>query len=1042
MIFVMQRPRENRFPRHLRPLRTAPAFDFNNKQCAIKYNHANILRPPPTVNTKIVKDMNLKSVQSSQPLQSLQKRLSCEVLLDAYHRALYSTDASIYQIMPVGVVLPRTRDDVVSAMQIAAEEGLAVIPRGGGTSLSGQSIGAGLVIDFSKYMNRIEIDPESLTARVQPGVVLDQLNAAAAKHGLQFGPDVATSSRANIGGMIGNNSAGARSIWQGKAVDNVIALDMVLAGGSTATFGPLTAAELKLEQARRDTVGHMYREVSRIVDENRAEIVARFPAILRRVSGYNLDEFVPECGRRVGVPRLVAAARQRKARMYPGAEFNLSKLIAGAEGTLGTVTEALVHLLPLPKTRGIVVLHFESMQAAVASIGAVLSCEPSAAELLDGLILRLAEKSLEYRNYLDFVVGQPESLMLVEFNGQDPSEVQAKADALVAKLAGQPGLFHILPAMERKLCDHVWACRKAALPLLLGLPGTRKPVAFVEDGAVSPEHLSEFVERFCQIMARHETDGAFYGHASVGCLHIRPMLDLRVPIDIERLKSISRDVCELVLEFGGAMSGEHGDGLARSYLNERLFGPQIYEAFRQVKAAFDPENRLNPGKVVNGPSPVENLRYGTEYHTLEVPTTFDFSRQGGFARAVELCNGAGVCRKLQTGTMCPSFMVTRDEEHSTRGRANALRMVLSGALPPEELTGRRLFETYDLCLQCKGCKAECPSNVDVAKLKMEFLDGYYRRHGTPRGVRMLANAARLNRLGSAFAPVSNWATGLPGAGWVAQKLLGIDPRRPLPRFERNHFRKWFRANRPASQGTSPARSTAPRGPIVLLDDCLTSYCEPGVNRAAVNVLEAAGYEVHLAGLECCGRTWASKGLLAQARQLAEANLKRLLPWAERGVSIVGCEPSCLLMLVDEYPELVPGDEARRVAASAALVDSHLVQADIELPLAASSPDILLHGHCHQKALVGTADTVAALAKIPGSKVALVDSGCCGMAGSFGYEHYDVSMAIGERALFPAVRKAADSQIAAPGFSCRHQIEHGTGRRARHPVEILAARLAD
>ena len=986
--------------------------------------------------------MNLKPAQSSHPLQSLQKRLSCEVLLDAHSRALYSTDASIYQIMPLAVVLPRTRDDVVCTMQMAAEEGWAIIPRGGGTSLSGQSIGAGIVVDFSKYMNRIEIDPQSRTARVQPGVVLDQLNAAAAAHGLQFGPDVATSSRANIGGMIGNNSAGARSIWQGKAVDNVISLDMVLADGGTATFGPLTPAELQLEQARTDAVGHMYREVERIVRENRDEIVARFPAVLRRVSGYNLDEFVPECGQRVAVPRLVADARERERRMYPGADFNMAKLIAGAEGTLGTMTEALVHMLPLPKTRGVLVLHFDSMQAAVASIRTVLASEPSAAELLDGLILRLAQQSLEYRNYLDFVVGQPESLMLVEFNGQDPDEVRAKADGLIEKLSGQPGLFHILPAMERELCDHVWACRKAALPLLLGTPGTRKPVAFVEDGAVSPERLSDFVERFCQIMARYETDGAFYGHASVGCLHIRPMLDLRVPIDIERLKAISHDVCELVLEFGGAMSGEHGDGLARSYLNERLFGPRIYEAFRQVKAAFDPANRLNPGKVVNGPDPVENLRYGADYHTLDVPTTFDFSRQGGFARAVELCNGAGVCRKLQSGTMCPSFMVTREEEHSTRGRANALRMVLSGALPPEELTGRRMFETYDLCLQCKGCKAECPSNVDVAKMKMEFLDGYYRRHGTPRGVRMMADAARLNRLGSALAPLSNWAAVLPGAAWVAQKLLGIDPRRPLPRFERNHFRKWFRSHRGSSNGSTPARASAPRGPVVLLDDCLTSYCEPGVNRAAVDVLEAAGYEVHLAGLDCCGRTWASKGLLAQARQLAETNVQRLLPWADRGVPIVGCEPSCLLMLVDEYPELVPGDAARQVAAQAALVDSHLVRAGAELPLAEASQEILLHGHCHQKALVGTSETVAALSQIPGSSVRQVDSGCCGMAGSFGYEHYDVSMAIGERVLFPAVRAADDSEIAAPGFSCRHQIEHGTGRRARHPVEILASRLTD
>ena len=981
--------------------------------------------------------MNVTPAQSLELTKSLQNRLSGEVFFDEYQRALYSTDASIYQIMPIGVVLPRSRDDVVCIVQAAVEHNLALIPRGGGTSLSGQSIGAGLIIDFSKFMNRIEIDPTARTARVQPGVVLDQLNMAAAAHGLQFGPDVATSSRANVGGMIGNNSAGARSIWHGKTVDNVIELDVVLSDGSTTTFAPLTSEQLQQQQTRADLVGHIHREVPRIIAANRHEIAARFPPILRRVSGYNLDEFVPECRGRYPTPRLVEGAMASEAARYPGASFNLSKLLVGGEGSLGTITEALVHLLPLPKVRGILVLHFDSMANAVASVGTILSCEPSAAELLDGLIVRLAKKSLEYRNYLDFVVGQPESLVLVEFNGEHAEEVQTKVEALMKKLKGQPGLFHILPALDKKQCDHVWACRKAALPLLLGLPGTRKPVAFVEDGAVSPEHLSRFVERFREIMARHNTDGAFYGHASVGCLHIRPMLDLTQQIDIDRLQQISLEVCDLVMEFGGAMSGEHGDGLARSYLNERLFGSQLYEAFKQIKTAFDPHNRMNPGKVVDGPSPVENLRYGTAYRTMDVPTTFDFSREGGFSRAVELCNGAGVCRKLQTGTMCPSFMVTRDEEHSTRGRANALRMVLSGALPPKELTGQRLFDTYDLCLQCKGCKAECPSNVDVAKLKMEFLNGYYRKHGAPLGTRLMARASTINKLGSALAPFSNWATKLPGAGWLTERLLGIDARRPLPRFERNHFRKWFGSTHSA---TNDRQRQRPRGPIVLLDDCLTSYCEPGVNRAAVQVLEAAGYEVHLAGLECCGRTWASKGFLSKAQALARRNIALLLPWAQRGVPIVGCEPSCLLMLVDEYQDLAPGEAARIVGAQSALIDMHLVQAKIDLPLRAGPQQIVLHGHCHQKALVGTQDTQAVLAKIPGACVQLVDSGCCGMAGSFGYEHYETSMAIGERVLFKAVRNAPESTIVAPGFSCRHQIEHGAGRQAKHPMQVIADQL--
>jgi Fe-S oxidoreductase len=476
-------------------------------------------------------------------------------------------------------------------------------------------------------------------------------------------------------------------------------------------------------------------------------------------------------------------------------------------------------------------------------------------------------------------------------------------------------------------------------------------------------------------------------------------------------------------------------------LNEKLFGPRLYQAFKEVKAAFDPQGILNPGKVVDGPSPVENLRHPPGLRTLEVQTALDFSNQGGFARAVELCNGSGVCRKTRTGTMCPSFMVTGDEEHSTRGRANALRMVLSGVLPKEELTGQRLYQTFDLCLQCKGCKGECPSNVDVARMKAEFLHHYYREHGTPLGVRVMGHVAKLNRLGSALAPFSNWLLSMPGSAWLHEKLLGVDHRRPMPRFERGNFQKWFRRH---ARARSSLPASAPRGPIVLLDDCLTSYCEPDVNRAAVQVLEAAGYEVHLAGLPCCGRALISKGLLTEAQQLARENIARLLPWAERGAPIVGCEPSCLLTLVDDYLDLVPGEAAQSVAAQSRLIDSHLVQAGVQLSFskgeATSQPlPLLLHGHCHQKALVGTSATIALLEQLPGAAVQLVDSGCCGMAGSFGYEHYDLSMKIGERVLFPAVREHA-STIIAPGFSCRHQIQHGTGKQALHPIELAAQRL--
>lgn len=967
-------------------------------------------------------------------LSKLAQNVAGEVIRDPYHCSLYSTDASLYQIQPCGVLLPKSAQDVQAAVQWAAEHRISLVPRGGGTSLSGQSVGPGLVIDFSKYMNRIlDIDPKNRTVRIQPGVVLDQLNTALKPHQLIFGPDVSTSSRANLGGMIGNNSAGARSIHNGKTVDHVIELNVVLADGTPVTLGPTNPEQAKQKTAGDSLEAGLYREIPRIVAENQAEILARFPKVLRRVSGYNLDEFIPATRQWYPPPANVAMLRKVERQRYGESPFNLARLVTGAEGTLAVVTEALVHAVPLPPHRGVLVLHFESLAEACAALDTVLSCGPSAVEFFDKLIIELAAKSLKYRDYLDFVVGVPESLILVEFSAQTEGEIRTRIDQLQDKLRGQPGLYHVLPAMEATLRDHIWECRKAALPLLMSIPGTRKPIAFVEDTAVDPVRLPEFVARFRQILYDCGTDGAFYGHASVGCMHVRPLIDAGNREDLDRLEKIADRVCDLVIEFGGSMSGEHGDGLARSFLNERLFGSQLYQAFKQVKHTFDPNNLMNPGKVVDGPSPVESLRQGADYHPLQIATTFDYSRQGGFVQAVELCNGSGVCRKTQTGTMCPSFMVTRDEEHTTRGRANALRLVLSGALPKEELTGDNLKATFDLCLQCKGCKAECPSNVDVAKMKAELLQLYYKQHGTPASAKFMGNVATWNRRASRMAPLSNLAWKLPGARWLQEQVMGVDRRRPMPHFEREDFATWFskRTNRP--QANAAKR-------VVLLDDCLTSFCEPGVNRAAAELLEAAGYEVSLAGLHCCGRAHISKGLLDEAKTLAEANIQRLLPLVEQGLMIVGSEPSCILTLLDDYRDLVPGEAADKVAAACRLVDQFLVSEGLPLEWKPSNKSVVLHGHCHQKALVGTAATKALLQAAFPSGVQQVDSGCCGMAGSFGYEHYDLSMAIGERVLFPAVRTAGESEIAAPGFSCRHQIEHGTGRQALHPLELAARQL--
>jgi FAD/FMN-containing dehydrogenase/Fe-S oxidoreductase len=973
----------------------------------------------------------------------LQGRIAGEVRFDEMTRGLYSTDASIYQISPIGLVLPRSQADVEAAVEIAARHQVPILPRGSGTSLSGQTVAAALVIDFSKFMNRIlEIDTERRLVRVEPGVVLDQLNAALAPLGLQFGPDVATSSRANLGGMIGNNSAGSRSVRQGKVIDHVRELKVLLSDGSRINCAPCASEVLQAKAALGTREGEIYRRLPQIVAENRREILARYPRILRRVSGYNLDAFVPEIYDQIPV----AAAVQQLDRDWPDRRsFNLARLMVGAEGTLGTVTEALLHAVPLPRERGVVCLQFGTIDAALEAVTKILECQPSAVELLDRNIVELSRTNLKYRKSLDFVEGSPEALLIVEFSADDAAQVADGVQLLEQKLRGQAGLERFLPASDARQREQIWNCRKAGAPLLLSIPGARKPIAFVEDTAVDPPRLPEFTRRFRRILEKHGISGAYYGHASVGCLHIRPMVDTKTAGDLRILKAVSDEVAELVQEFGGAMTGEHGDGLARSYHNLKLFGPKLFGAFGEVKRLFDPERLMNPDKVVASPSPIESLRYGPAYSGAHLATFQDFTREEefaaapgqGFLAAAEMCNGSGVCRKTLTGTMCPSFMATRDEEHSTRGRANALRLALTGQLPAGSLTSQRMWDVMDLCLMCKGCKAECPSNVDVAKLKVEFLAHYYAQHRPSAGALVMANIAWLNRIGSALAPLSNALARFPGAAYLGQWLMGVDHRRRLPRFASRSFASWFNTHQP-----HPSAGRA--GRVVLLDDCLTSYCEPEINQAAVKLLEQAGFAVERAGLWCCGRPFISKGLLEKGKALARRNVGRLIEFVDQGLPILGAEPSCLLTLVDEYPDLLPSAAMGRLKQNAFLVDSwladQLADGKARLEFEPLDSSVLLHGHCQQKALVGTSGTKRALGLVPGLRVTEVDSGCCGMAGSFGYEHYDVSLAIGERALFPAVRNHAAGSIVAPGFSCRHQIADGTPRLAEHPLVLLAKQL--
>jgi len=950
----------------------------------------------------------------------LRRRLKGEVRFDRFTRYLYSTDASIHQIQPIGVVFPRDEADVAAAMGVAREAGVPVLPRGGGTSLAGQSVGEAVILDMSRHMDHLlEVNVEERWARVQPGIVVDELNAQLRPHRLKYAIDVSPSNRATVGGNLATNASGAHSVLYGKMLDHVIEATALLANGERVVARAVDEGGYRAVAAQSTGEGEIYRTLRRLGAEHAAEIDRRFPKILRRVGGYNLDEFVP------------------------GKPFNLARMLVGSEGTLAAVVEARVNLEPVPRFVGLCVVHFHDLIESLASTPAILECRPCAVELVDRMMLDLTKQTGGMARMMDFVAGEPDAILMVEFYGETREELEAQLDRLIAHAKPKIPAYHYWRSTDPAVLSNIWKVRKAGVGILQAMRGDAKAIAFVEDTAVSPDRLAEYIRRFRQIVADHGTSAGYYAHASVGLLHIRPVLSLKDPEGVRRMVSISEQIRDLVLEYGGAMSGEHGDGLSRSCYNEQMFGPVLYKAFQEVKRAFDPENRLNPGKVVNAPPLAGNLRFGGTYRAaLEIRTHFDFSREGGFDRAIEQCNGQGDCRKKLEGTMCPSYMVTKDEEHSTRGRANALRAVLSGALPPEEFTSRRMYEVMDLCLECKGCKAECPSNVDMAKLKYEFLAHYYARHGLPLRNRIAGNIHRLNRVGSALAPLANWAMGLKLTRWLMEAAVGFDRRRSFPPLARENFEAWF-----ARQGNG--RRPARYGPVVLFHDTYLTYNYPEIGRAAVRLLEAAGYEPVLARRECCGRPMISKGMVERARANARINVERLAPFAGKGIPIVGFEPSCILTFRDEYPDLLKGPEVLQVAANTFLFEEFIAQAReagrFDARFVAGPGKILLHGHCHQKAAVGVEPSVAALRLIPGAAVEVVDSGCCGMAGSFGYEreHYEVSLAIGARRLFAAAKaQPAEAVIAAAGVSCRAQIAHGAGRRALHPVEILAAALAE
>jgi len=934
--------------------------------------------------------------------QALKKRISGEVRFDRVSRLMYSTDASIYEIEPIGVVIPRTHEDVFAAMEITRDFKVPVLPRGGGTSLAGQTVGEAVVLDMSKYLNRVlDVNTDERWAIVEPGVVQEQFNLHLRPMGFLFGPDTSTANRATIGGMIGNNSAGSHSIVYGKTIDHVLETEAVLASGEGRVFKGMTPADAE----RRGGLEGRIAEIARI---HRDEIVRRFPKIMRRVSGYNLDEFVRD-------------------------GFNLSKLVVGSEGTLAMVHKAKMRIEPRPLATALCVVHFSDIVSAIRASDVVLPFHPAAIELVDDMILDLARGSLELSRQMGFIQGRPAAILLIEFYGENDREVRSKIETLETALKRENFGYAYVRAFDPTEQTNIWKVRKSGLGLLLGMKGERKPIAFVEDCAVEPSKLPEFFVRFREVIHKYGTTAGYYGHASVGCLHIRPLINTKERRDIQIMKDMTDEIADLVIEFGGGMSGEHGDGLARSHLNEKLFGPEIYRAFRDVKRAFDPECRMNPGKIVDAPPMTANLRYGAEYRTVWLNTHYDFSREGGLSTAVELCNGAGVCRKKNEGTMCPSYMVTMEDMHSTRGRANLMREILSGKLPPHEFTGKALHDALDLCLECKGCKAECPSNVDMAKLKYEFLAHYNEANGAPLRSRVFAHIHALNRPAAIWPALANSAMNSRGVRRELDRFAGIDARRKFPPIASQTLESWFR-KRP-----SPPRN-GQHGNVVLFHDTFMNFNYPEVGTAATLLLEAAGYSVELVERRCCGRPMISKGLPEEARENADFNIRQLHTFVEHGSSIVGCEPSCILTFRDEYPDLVKSPAAAEVAGASFLFEEFIVKEKHagrwNLEFKRQPSTVLIHGHCHEKALIGSRYLREAMSLA--YRVEEVDSGCCGMAGSFGFEkeHYDISMAIGKRRLFPAVEARPEAIVVAPGVSCRQQVEHATGRRVLHPAEAL------
>lgn len=963
-------------------------------------------------------------------LQALRHSLDGELFTDDLMRHIYATDASIFRELPLAVAYPKHANDLKKLIAFARENNTSLIPRSAGTSLAGQCVGAGIVVDVSRYMTKVlEINAKEGWVRLQPGVIRDELNLLLKPRGLFFGPNTSTANRCMLGGMVGNNSCGTTSIVYGSTRDHVLALDVLLSDGLEARFSKLTGAEFD-GKCKGDTLeARIYRQVYEVLSQPdaQAEIRTQYPkpGIHRRNTGYAVDLLLETNVFTPGKP-----------------DFNFCKLLAGSEGTLAFTTEITLHVDPLPPPHDVVLCaHFNNLHESLEAVVTAMQHRPAACELMDKLILDCTKANLEQAKNRFFIEGDPAAVLMVEFRGDTPDEAKEKASALIADFKNR-GYGYAWPVVPAPRSKQVWELRSAGLGVLSNMPGDAKGVACIEDTAVEVTDLPAYIAEFEEMIAGFGQRSVYYAHAGAGELHLRPILNLKKEEDRLHLRQISEASARLVKKYGGSLSGEHGDGRVRGEFIPLVLGEKNYDLLRRIKQTWDPQNIFNPGKIVDAPPMDSSLRYEAGQREKHFETIIDFPE--GILRAAEKCNGSGDCRRLDFagGTMCPSYRATRNEKDTTRARANALRELLTRSENNNPFDRQELYEVMDLCLSCKGCASECPSNVDMAAMKAEFLHQYYKSNGVPFRARVFGNIARLNEWGARMPAISNFLLKNPLTGGLLKNILGVAPRRSLPALNAVPLRRWFEKHGAALQPVSRVK-----GRVYFFCDEFTNFNDAGIGEKAIRLLTRLGYRVEMPPHPESGRAAISKGLLRKARILAIQNVEIFRALVTEETPLVGVEPSAILGFRDEYPRLVPAanrESAKSLGQNALLIEEFLAREIQKGNITAADftgehKKILLHGHCHQKALAGVDASAWVLGLPENYSVEVIPSGCCGMAGSFGYEkeHYKLSMQVGELVLFPAVRKAGEEMlVAAPGASCRHQILDGTGRKALHPVEVL------